>query len=108
MEKDLEQQRLKEEERITHRLDQMNATMTLYIGPSILSNEAAERTWQHLDCWCGDEGMEMMMRVLEGKSTERWPNLVALVRWRGAEVMEGIPEWATVRMRKRTGEGLMG
>jgi hypothetical protein len=83
MSKDLEQQWPKEEERITHRLDQMNATMTLYIGPSILSNEAAERTWQHLDCWYGDDGMEMMMRVLEGKSKERWPNLVALVRWRG-------------------------
>ena len=97
-----EQERLQERERVKHRLDQMEATMTLYTGPSISSDEIGQRTWEHLDCWYGEEGLEMMMRVLRSSDEERgervgekharkewmkegkgkWRDLAALVQWR--------------------------
>jgi hypothetical protein len=96
-----EQECLQEEERVKYRLDQMEATVTLYIGPSISSDKIGQRTWEHLDCWYGEEGLEMIMRVLRSSSEEagekvgekrvrkewmkegmgKWRNLAALVQW---------------------------
>jgi hypothetical protein len=59
----------------------MNAAMTLYSGPSILSDAAGERTWQHLHCWYEDEGMRIMVRVID-------PSGVAWDVW-GKEVRRG-------------------
>jgi hypothetical protein len=101
-----EQERLEEGERVTYRLDQMEATMTLYVGPSTSRDDIGQTTWEHLDCWYGEEGLEMMMRVLPSSGEEggekvdekvgekharkewmkegmgKWRNLAALVQWR--------------------------
>jgi hypothetical protein len=95
----LEQQRPQEQEkeRITLLLDQMEATATSYIGTRVLWNDMGENTWQHLDCWYGDEGMDTMWEELgrgvglreikrewvrECVRKGAWLNLIALVRWR--------------------------